>query len=107
LTEHRLPGARRNSDNPLSYEIKSAKEGSGAEMAGSAKVYEKLHEGLAELSKLPGKLVDTRLPVAAALPVQQARAALGQCKKDRLECGTETLGFLLGINAGACGPYER
>src|SRR5277367_1915462 len=68
LPEHRLAGVRRDSDDPLTHKIEAAKEWSGTEMAGAAKVHEKLDERLAEFAELARKFVDTGLAVAVALP---------------------------------------
>src|ERR1700738_3981759 len=102
LAEHRLPSVGRNGDNPLPHKIKAAKEWPRAEMARPAKVHEKLDQRLAELPKFAGEFVDARLPVAVALPVQKAGAALCQGEKNGLESGGEGLGFLVGVNARGC-----
>src|SRR5580698_10059259 len=76
-------------------------------MAGAAEVHEKLDEGLAKFSKFAGEFVNAGLPVGVAFAAQKAGAALGEREKDSLESGREALGFLFGINAGACGSHER
>jgi hypothetical protein len=53
----------------LAYKIKAAKKRPGAEMTGTAEVYEKLDEGLAELSELAGEFVNAGLTVAVALAI--------------------------------------
>src|SRR5208282_1295967 len=95
---HRLPGVRGNGGyDPLPDKVKAAKKRACSQMAGPAEIHKKLDQRLAELSKFTRKFVDARLPVAVALPVQKARAALRQREKDCLECSGETPGFLLGI----------
>jgi hypothetical protein len=105
--DHGLAGAGGNRDDPLPYEIKAAKEGAGAEMAGAAKIDEKLNERLAELSEFAWELVDAGLAVAIAFAIEKAGAALGESEKDSLKGGGESLGFLFGVDAGAGGADER